>query len=333
MNKAPSAICIETKALSVGYTRGARKDALLENLNLKLQAGQLVCFMGQNGIGKSTLIRTLTGLHKPLAGHIDYLGGLVKSAHELPRYVAVVLTDKITTGNLTVWDVVSFGRYPYLDWTVKLSPADNDFINQTLEQIHIRHLIDKHLNELSDGQIQMVMIARAVVHDTPIIILDEPTAHLDLNNRLEIMSLLRRLAHKLKKAILVSTHELNLALQTAEVIWLAGHDKSIVTGIPEDLVLNGTFDAIFQFKGFDLKTGKVEHHAHRGITIELRGDGHEYLWTKNALERNGFIVCETAAKHFVEVAPVRGILQWRLNEKNIFTSLHDLLQTLESEHA
>ena len=187
------------------------------------------------------------------------------------------------------------------------------------------------LYELSDGQVQMVMIARAVVQDTPIILLDEPTAHLDLNNRLEIMGLLRALAHKSNKAILVSTHELDLAIQTADIIWLAGGEKNIISGIPEDLILNGTFDSIFQFKGFDLKTGKVFHEPHRGLTIKLTGEGHEYLWTKNALERNGFIIGEHEATYQINIDERDGLLQWTLNNERNFLSLQGLLQFLESK--
>ena len=145
------------------------------------------------------------------------------------------------------------------------------------------------------------------------------------------MSLLRRLAHESRKAILVSTHELHLALQTADVIWLADHDKNVVTGIPEDLVLNGTFDSIFQFKGFDLRTGQVEHRAHRGITIKLAGMGHEYLWTKNAFQRNGFTIGDADAKYSVVVKQHQGVLQWTLDETASFASLHLLLHALESQ--
>src|SRR5688500_241523 len=253
-----SATCIETIGLTIGYRHKGKENILLKDLNLTLRSGELVCFMGQNGIGKSTLIRTLAGLQQPLSGKIAYKISHQNSAlSALPHQLAVVLTDRITAINMTVYDLVAFGRYPYLDWTVKLAPRDIDLIKRTLEEFRIVHLTDKKIHELSDGQLQMVMIARSVVQDTPIILLDEPTAHLDLNNRLEIMNLLRNLAHRLNKAVLVSTHELDLALQTADLIWLAGQRQGIVTGIPEDLVLNGAFDSIFKFKGFDLRTGKV----------------------------------------------------------------------------
>ena len=319
--------CIETLGLTVGY----RNNALLQDLSLNLNAGELVCFMGPNGVGKSTLIRTLAGLQSPLSGQITYKTSESQDPDDLPRQLAVVLTDRITAGNMTAADVISFGRYPYVNWNAQLSAKDNGIINQVLAKIRIEHLKNKKLHELSDGQVQMVMIARAVVQDTPIILLDEPTAHLDLNNRLEIMDLLRQLAHKSNKAILVSTHELDLAIQTADIIWLAGPDKKITTGIPEDLILNGTFDSIFQFKGFDLKTGRVHHEPHRGVSINLRGMGHEFLWTKNALERNGFIISEHNAGHDVNIDQGDGGLQWTLNGEMKFSSLQRLLEFLESK--
>ncbi len=183
MENAVVTTCIETTGLTVGY----KDNPLLQDLNLKLNAGELVCFMGQNGVGKSTLIRTLAGLQPSLSGQITYDAFKSPNPDDLPRHLAVVLTDRITAGNMTVADVVSFGRYPYLNWTAELSPKDNEIIDEALAKIRIGHLKNKKLHELSDGQVQMVMIARAVVQDTPIILLDEPTAHLDLNNRLEIM--------------------------------------------------------------------------------------------------------------------------------------------------
>lgn len=278
-------ILVEAKNLSVGYADGATKHVLFENIDLELRAGELVCFMGANGIGKSSLIRTLAGLQIPLTrgrGEID------------PKKISVVLTDRVNAVNMTVAELIALGRYPYLDWNIKLSNADKLIIEKAIHHTHIQHISNKKLYELSDGQLQMTMIARALAQDTPVILLDEPTAHLDLNNRVEIMNLLRKLARSSNKAILVATHELDLALQTADLIWLAGNDKKLITGIPEDLVLNGSFDEIFQFKGFDLRTGKVFHEAWRNKSVKLVGEGYEYLWTKNALERNGFSVSDNA---------------------------------------
>jgi iron complex transport system ATP-binding protein len=328
--------CIQTVKLTVGYAHRDIKNSLLENLDLELRSGELVCFMGPNGVGKSTLIRTLAGLQRPLAGSIQYDGNNFKSetrhfANKLPQQIAVVLTDRITAVNMTVYEVVSFGRYPYMNWDVKLGPKDIELIHQTLETVRIEYLKEKKLYELSDGQLQMVMIARAVIQDTPIILMDEPTAHLDLNNRLEIMNLLRKLAHQMNKAILVATHELDLALQTADLIWLTGLTKNIITGIPEDLVLNGAFDSVFQFKGFDLKTGQVHHEAYRKVNVKLSASGHEYLWAKNALERNGFTVSEQDALHAITLGKGEGNQHWILNNEMRFNSLQNLLHNILQE--
>jgi iron complex transport system ATP-binding protein len=319
--------CIITKDLTIGYTHRGIQNRLLESLNLELRRGELVCFMGQNGIGKSTLIRTLASLQKPLSGTIAYRtdDSVSKVKRALPHHLAVVLTDRITAVNMTVTDVVAFGRYPYLSWSVEITKKDEEIIHNTLEEIHIYHLRDKKIHELSDGQIQMVMIARAVVQDTPVILLDEPTAHLDLNNRLEVMNLLRNLAHKFKKAILVSTHELDLALQTADLIWLAGHDKKIIIGVPEDLVLDNSFDSVFRFKGFDLKTGKVQHEAHRHVDIQLIGSGHSFLWTKNCFERSGFNVTQQEGNFIVNITQNEQRIEWTLDNKLQFSTLRELL--------
>jgi iron complex transport system ATP-binding protein len=270
--------------LTVGYTHGAREERLFEDVTLQLTAGELVCFMGPNGIGKSTLLRTLAGLHPPLSGELPTVS---------PADVAIVLTEKIQTPHLTVRELIAYGRYPYLDWHTTLRTDDQLIIERCLKQVRMEHLGDRSLSELSDGQLQMAMIGRALAQATPVLLLDEPTAHLDLNNRVEIMNLLRTLARKEGKAIVIATHELDLALQTADRIWLAS-GKGIVQGIPEELVLNGAFDYVFQLKGFDLKTGKVRHEPYRQQKIRLEGEGYQYLWTKNALEREGFEVNPSA---------------------------------------
>lgn len=308
--------------LSVGYP----DQTLFENLNMSLRPGQLVCFMGPNGAGKSTLIRTIAGLQQPQSGSVLVQGGSVSGLN--PEKVALVLTDPVREINITVEEMVSFGRYPFLDWTVSLARRDEEIITFSIDRVNISHLRRKKLYELSDGQIQLTMIARALAQDTPLIILDEPTAHLDLNNRVEIMKLLEELAHREGKCILMATHELDLALQTSDLIWLTGNNRNIITGTPEDLVLAGDFDETFRFKGFDLKTGKVQHRPFRGRTIRLSGEGYAYLWTRNALERNGFAVSDDAGDAHVTITKSDGRFVWQIEGGRLVYSPGSLIDEL-----
>jgi len=317
----PKNIALLTKDLAVGYVKEKRPHTLFDSLNLSLNTGELVCFMGSNGVGKTTLIRTLTGLQKPLAGKIETINN---------QPIALVLTDRINSAVMTVYDLVTYGRYPYLNWSVSLTDRDHEIIEQAIKQVHIQSIADKKLFELSDGQLQMAMIAKALAQDTPILFLDEPTAHLDLNNRVEIMNILRSLCRTAQKTILVATHELDLALQTADCIWLATADRKIISGIPEDLVLDGTFDNVFQFKGFDLKTGKMSHEAFRNVSICLAGSGHPFLWTKNALERCGYFISPIAELK-LEIAEEEAKPVWLLTSKtgtNKFYKIEELLNAL-----
>ena len=323
-----SNILLFAKDLTIGYQNGEIKNILFENLDVSLKPGELVCFMGPNGVGKSTLIRTLAGLHPPLIPHFRGEESVSGKGAD-PQKISVVLTDKVSAVNMTVEELVTYGRYPYLDWNIKLSKADSDIIEKAIEFTRIQPLVSKKLFELSDGQLQMAMIARALAQDTPVILLDEPTAHLDLNNRVEIMNLLRRLSRTEGKAILVATHELDLALQTADVIWLATRDKKILTGIPEDLVLNGSFDSVFQFKGFDLKTGKVSHETFRNISVNLIGEGHQYLWTKNALERCGYEISQRS-DHTITISEKENKVRWNMQNQS-FATIHELLSTLSKK--
>jgi iron complex transport system ATP-binding protein len=320
---------LSTSGLCIGYTRGKKENRLFENLNLTLPAGRLVCFMGPNGIGKSSLIRTLSGLQKAVSGEVHIVHGATTA--DRAKQIAVVLTDKIAASHMSAYEVIAFGRYPYTGWSINLTREDQAVIEQSIAMVHIQALADRKLQELSDGQLQMVMIARALAQDTPVVLLDEPTAHLDLNNRVEIMKLLRTLSRTTNKSILVATHELDLALQMADVIWLTGKNKNIITGIPEDLVLNGSFDTIFEFKGFDLKTGKVQHEVDRETSVQLTGDGSTYLWTRNALERNGFYVTDSESAVQVSIEEGSGRIRWILRKggnENNFESIGALLNSI-----
>ncbi|MBX2896581.1 MAG: ABC transporter ATP-binding protein [Cyclobacteriaceae bacterium] len=317
----PGNIALQTSNLQVGFTTGNQNLFLFEPLSIQLVKGELVCFMGTNGIGKTTLLKTLAGIHIPFSGFITR-----------NQSVAIVLTDKISGSLMTVRDLVTYGRYPYLNWWLTLSQRDHELIDHAIRLVHLESIAGKQLHQLSDGQLQMAMIAKALAQDANILLLDEPTAHLDLNNRVEIMNLLRRLARDAGKTILVATHELDLALQTADRIWLATPDQKIVTGIPEDLVLNGTFDQVFQLKGFDLKTGKIQHTPFRKVSVNLSGAGPEFLWTKNALQRNGYEVANDATLK-VSVSSLHGMVSFYLEtdkQTQQLSSIEELLIALRA---
>jgi len=285
-------ILLRTNQLTVGYREGKKEIAILEGVDLNLKSGELVCLMGPNGIGKSTLIRTLCGLQEPLKGDVYITNQPINEISDVDRskLVSVVLTDKLQGGNLTVNELIEMGRYPYQNWLTRLHEDDHKAIERAINAIGLDDILQKKVHQLSDGQAQRAMIARALVQDGEVMILDEPTAHLDLNNRVEVMRLLRKLAHDFKKSILMATHELDLALQLADKLILVQPDGKIVEGIPEDLILNGRLDETFVLKGYNLKTGKAEFKPYRDRKVSLKAEGYYFLWAKNALERNGFEV-------------------------------------------
>jgi iron complex transport system ATP-binding protein len=241
-------------------------------------------------------MRTIVGLQKPLHGKTFISDVNLKKLppHKYAKLLSLVLTDKINAGSLTVHDIVAVGRYPYINRFAKLSAKDNDIITDSLAKVHLEEYTHRFYNELSDGEKQRVLIAKALAQDTPLIMLDEPTAHLDLPNRVEIMNILKNLAKETNKAILLSTHELDLALQTADTIWLMNRQNSLKSGTPEDLVLNGAFENVFHGKAFDFdKTTGSFKVVHQGKgEVYLDANELHYIWTKRALEREGYNVTQ-----------------------------------------
>lgn len=321
---------IKVEGLYAGYRHRKNFQQVILNVTFEVAQGEMVCLMGPNGSGKSTLLRSICGIQKFQSGKVwindNQLDSMSVSA--LSRQLSVVLTDPITVMHMTARELIALGRYPHLSWLLKFSKEDEQIINSTAEKCGVSHLLEKNIIELSDGQRQKVLIARALAQDTPIIILDEPTSHLDLNNRVEIINLLKNLCRTDDKAIVMATHELDLALQMADRLLLLNADGHLTEGIPEDLVLNGQLDAVFSFKGYDLKTGKVEHEQ-SGRKVGLQGEGHIYLWTKNALEREGYEVVNQEDISFHEKN--EGIVTWEFNNQEV-SSISQLIDLLKKEH-
>jgi iron complex transport system ATP-binding protein len=279
--------------LVVGYTAKKIPRPVAGPLQLSLWPGELVCLLGPNGAGKSTLLRTLAGLQPPVGGQLT-MGGTslaALSAPERARQLSIVLTDRIDAGNLTVRELVRLGRHPHTGWLGGLSAYDEAQVQAALVSTGTEAFAPRPVGELSDGERQKVLLARALAQDTPVVLLDEPTAHLDLPNRVALMRLLHGLARQTGKAILLSTHELDLALQAADRIWLLPAEGALRTGTPEDLVLSGSFAAAFAREGlaFDAATGTFALHAPTGPAVQLAGEGAAAFWTRRALEREGFV--------------------------------------------
>lgn len=207
---------ITTDNLSVGYG-----SPILENVNLALGSGCLTCLVGVNGSGKSTLIRTLAGLQKPLSGFVCCEGERIDqmTRQRLSQLVSVVLTDPLTDSLMTVGELVASGRMPYTGFLGGLSDSDRAIVDAAMERLDVSQLAGRHLSQISDGQRQRALIARAIAQQTPVLMLDEPTAFLDFRSRAQVMQLLRDLAHKEGKSVLCSTHELDLAGRFGDVFW------------------------------------------------------------------------------------------------------------------
>ena len=229
-------VSISTNNLTIGYNN----HIVQRDLNFELQAGEMVCMLGPNGCGKSTLLRTLAGLQPAIGGTFTISNSLIEASQ-----IALVLTERLSIENTTVHDVVAMGRYPYTSFLGGLSGRDEQIIEQSLSNVGLSGCSHTFFNDHSDGEKQRVLIAKALTQETPIILLDEPTAHLDLPNRIRILQMLRRVAREQGKTILISTHELDLAIQLSDRIMLMTPQKGIQLDTATNLRATGAFTAAF----------------------------------------------------------------------------------------
>jgi len=237
---------IETRNLDVGYHQKNSVNLIQQNISIQLAKGEFVGILGKNGIGKSTLLRTLTGVQEAISGDVIINGKNIKSYNykELSTIISLVLTEQLPDSQLTVFDLVALGRQPYTNWVGKLEKKDLEKIRWALEQTETTALAHRYFYELSDGQLQRVLIARALAQDTQIIMLDEPTAHLDMHHTIKIFQLLKKLSQETNKTIIMTTHEVNLAIKGADQLILLT-EKEVVAGKKEALIANNSFDTLF----------------------------------------------------------------------------------------
>lgn len=254
-------IILKTQDLSIGYTSKKETTSVASNINIALKKGELIGLIGANGIGKSTLLRTLTNVQNPLKGNILINDKNISNYHplDLAKVLSLVLIEQITSKNLSVFELVALGRQPYTNWVGSLSKYDIETVNNALNQTNLSDLKNKKCFELSDGQLQKVMIARALAQDTDLIILDEPTTHLDMYHKAYILKLLQKLAKETNKTILFSSHEIDLAIQLCDnlIVMTKG---SVVSNEPCKLIEQGVFDTLFpkDLIAFDKKTGSFK---------------------------------------------------------------------------
>ncbi|CAN5278551.1 ABC transporter ATP-binding protein [soil metagenome] len=283
---------LEGQGLTVGYVgRRGRARPVLAGLELSLRAGRMTCVLGANGTGKSTLLRTLAGMQPPLAGSVRLLGDVVGALppSERARRLAVVLTERVDLGVLSGWELVALGRYPHTGWDGRLSDADRAVVRWAVEATASTAFAGRNVGELSDGERQRLLIARALAQEPAALLLDEPTAFVDVAGRVELFGLLRRLAGECGLAVLLTTHDLQLAVRAADDVWLVTGGR-VSTGAPEDLVLDGSLAAAFPGPNvrFDPVDGGFTPVWPTRGAARVVGDGPAAVWAARALERAGW---------------------------------------------
>ncbi len=328
---------INIEHLNIGYSFSKRKNNVIHsNINLSSFAGELTVLIGENGVGKSTLLRTICNLQKSIEGNISIFNKDINqySHNNLAKKISFVSTEAINVGYMKVFDFIALGRFPYTNWLGKLTDEDLMSVNEVLALVRMETFAQKYLNEISDGERQRVMIARTLAQDTDIIILDEPTAFLDMPNKYEIIHLLNHLTKTRNKTIIFSSHDINIAMSECDKMWLM-LDNEIIEGSPEDLILNNTFSEIFKNTNlnFSVKTGEFKTKKQAYKHIGLVGEGDNFFWTKKALERLGFNVnCNKSYSKNIIVKTDNHSTQWIFqNEENkfVFDSIYELAQNIE----
>lgn len=323
---------LKIRDLGIGYpSKKALNNVLFNHINISGNSGELIALVGKNGIGKSTLLRNIIGLQEPIEGSVLFDNKTIKSYQrsEFARLVSFVSTEIVNVSNLKVFDLVALGRFPHTNWFGKLKSSDVIRSTRALDLVGMGSYAKKNINEISDGERQRVMIARTLAQDTKIIVLDEPTAFLDLPNKYEIVHLLNKLSKEENKTIIFSTHDLNIAIQEADKIWLMLNDQ-MFEGAPEDLILNEIFNKLFKNSNlnFDKTKGDFRMKRKHIEKMGLSGDGVYYTWTKKALERLGFSVEKgNESIQHVKVELRNDSCKWILSsgEKNeFFESIYDL---------
>jgi iron complex transport system ATP-binding protein len=341
---------LEARGLSLGYRSGREGRLVASGINVGLERGEFVCLLGPNGSGKSTLLKSLAGMLPLLGGDCLLAGRSLGrlSLSERAELVSIVLTEQPNAGWFTAFQIVAFGRYPYTDARGRLSKEDVDKVHAALDAVGLSGFADRRFAELSDGERRKVLVARALAQDSPLILLDEPTIYLDAPSRIELFALARSLARDSGKALVLSTHDLDLALDSADRLWLMGPTSALparpsptslgapgrsadgaqsffAEGLPEELALSGALGAAFSTPSlsYDAASGGFRPGAARPpepLAIAWAGDGASadeeemiLLWTRRLARRLGYKPVASGGAKRLQIAGTRQALRWRLD--------------------
>ncbi|HOU67080.1 MAG: ABC transporter ATP-binding protein [Paludibacteraceae bacterium] len=329
---------LSAKDLSIGYRTGKKSHIVEERLNFQLNKGELVSLLGPNGAGKSTLLRTLSASQPAINGSIELEGKeLCKySEHERSLKIGIVLTDKTQVGGLTVYELVALGRQPHTGFFGQLHKQDKEIIKKAIEDVGMTHKMNNYMAEISDGERQKTMIAKALVQECPLILLDEPTAFLDVVSRIEIINLLHRIAEEQQKSILLSTHDIEQALILSDRLWLLAPELGLQCGVTEDIILSNKMDKLFNREAisFDSDHGVYYPTIRWEKEIELSATDETLThWGINALNRNGFKCIlsgyeNKAATQKVNILAANEIIYQRENESKKLSSFEELIKEI-----
>lgn len=328
---------ILAKDLITGYrVNGKFKPVPSFNINFDAKEGELIALIGSNGSGKTTLLRTIAGLHPSKSGDISICGlsPLKANRLEFAKSLSIATTELLKIAYTSVNDFVMLGRFPYSHFFGKLTTKDLQIVDMAIEETGIASKRDEQMNCLSDGERQRAIIARTLAQDTPVILLDEPTAYLDIKNKIEILNLLKSLTSKYRKTIIFSTHDLATALHLADKIWLITSDK-MISKIPEQIIFDDDLAKEFNsdFMQIDKNTGNFNFIDKYNISVGLIGDYGLYGMTLNALKRIGFNVISNKSDDLNVIIEENEKLKiWKLinaNEELVFNQLEDLILHLK----
>lgn len=326
---------ISFSSLSVGFESRGSKRIVLDKINGSVLEGELISLIGANGSGKSTLIKTLIAIQPKFGGAIEVFGKNLNSVprRELAQKIGYVASGVPLPNSMTILELVTLGRFPHTNWIGRLRKRDKTIITESIDSVGLSSIMERGLFQISDGERQRAMIARALAQDPSLLVLDEPMAFLDLPNKYELIDLLKRLAFERNKSILISTHDLNIAVAESDKIWLL-HNSSLFEGGPEDLLMNGEFALLFGESklSFIEEDGAFKYPSVIKRRVRLISDKELRSITTRALIRLRIGISESESDPLIRVESIDNKTKWTyFNNNNVdeFYSLYDLCYHLK----